>query len=359
MIVLPYLQYVPRIAPDTTADRWSAVIGRAELAAGCYLGPLATLRADGEVIRVGPGCWFGEAATVHIADTVFSTTIGSHVTLGRYGLIHACAVADDCVVGEHAVVMDGAEVGAGAVIAAESVVPPGKKLEGGWLYAGTPTRPVEAISRARVEELHRAIRSTAAGDAGSWSSGTEVVRAKNRVAAARHAPGSGLSGVDAEGAYVAPSACAAGKVELAPHSSIWFGVEIDAGGALVQLGQASNIQDNSRLVLAPGERVRIGRRVTVGHNVRMHACDIEDEAIIGMGSIIGKGTVVRAGACVGAGAVVEPGTEVAAGYIWSGQPAREARPLSAQNRALFAVGVDIYIGYARNYRLAQKAGGAI
>jgi len=266
---------------------------------------------------------------------------------------------DNCVVGEHAVVMDGAEVGPGAVIAAESVVPPGKKLEGGRLYAGTPARPVEEIPSARLDELHRAIRSTAASQAGDWSNATEVVRAKNRVRAPRHPPGSGIANLQAEGAYIAPSACVAGQLELAPRSSIWFGVEIDAQGALVQLGEASNIQDNSRLSLAPGERVRIGRRVTVGHNVRMHACDIEDEAIIGMGSIIGKGTVVRAGGCVGAGAIVEPGTEVAAGWIWSGQPARGARPLSEQNRALFALGVDIYIGYARSYLAGQRAGGGI
>jgi carbonic anhydrase/acetyltransferase-like protein (isoleucine patch superfamily) len=359
VIVLPYLEYVPRIAPDISADRWSAIIGRSEVGAGCYLGPLATLRADGEVIRVGPSCWLGEASTVHIADTIFATRIGSHVTLGRYGLIHACTVGDDCVVGEHAVVMDGAEVGPGAVIASESVVPPGKKLEGGWLYAGTPARPVEAISSARLEALHRAIRSTAAGDGGAWSRSTEVVRAKNPVHALRHPPGSGIANLQAEATYIAPSACIAGQLELAPHSSIWFGVEIDADGALVQLGEASNIQDNSRLYLAPGERVRIGRRVTVGHNVRMYACDIEDGAVIGMGSIIGKGTVVRAGGCVAAGAITEPGTEVTAGYIWSGQPARGSRPLSAENRDLFSLGVDIYVQYSQNYRLGRQTGGAI
>ena len=67
---------------------------------------------------------------------------------------------------------------------------------------------------------------------------------------------------------------------LAPHSSVWFAVEIDAEDATVELGEASNIQDNSRIYLEAGETMRIGRRVTVGHNVRMHACEIEDEAII-------------------------------------------------------------------------------
>ena len=37
------------------------------------------------------------------------------------------------------------------------VVPPGKKLEGGWLYAGTPAKPVEQISPARLAELHESV----------------------------------------------------------------------------------------------------------------------------------------------------------------------------------------------------------
>lgn len=350
MIVLPYLQDFPKIGPDTTADPTSAVIGRTELGAGCHLEPLATLRADGEQISVGPDCWFGEASTVHIADSVFPAHVGAHVTVGRYGLVHACTVADGCVIGENAVVMDGSEVGRGSVIAAESVVPPGKRLEGGWLYAGTPARPVGPISGERVEKLHRVLRGTAGREENVSSIDAQIVRATNPVGALRRRPGAGVADFAAADAYIAPSASIAGELHLGRHSSIWFGVEIDADNAVVELGEGSNIQDHSRLYLAPGERLRIGQRVTVGHNVRMYACEIEEEAIVGMGSIIGKGTVVRAGGCVAAGAITEPGTEVAAGYIWSGRPARESRFLSPANRTIFALGVDVYVQYSKNYR---------
>jgi carbonic anhydrase/acetyltransferase-like protein (isoleucine patch superfamily) len=254
------------------------------------------------------------------------------------------------------VVMDGSTVGPGAVIAAESVVPPGKRLAGGWLYAGTPARPVEAISRARVEEFHCAIRGSPDRGQGVSSSDAQIVRAKNPIGDLHHPPGARIARLEAQDAYIAPSASLTGQLKLAPHSSIWFGVEIDAVAAVVELGEASNIQDNSRLYLAAGERVRIGRRVTVGHNVRMYACEIEDGAIIGMGSIIGKGTVVRAGACVAAGAITDPGTEVAVGHVWSGRPARQSRPLSAENSALFSLGVDVYIEYSKHYLLSSKAG---
>jgi len=350
MLVIPYLEYEPQIGSNVTAEDWVAVIGRAEIGAGCYFGKLATVRADGEYIRIGSECWFGDYSTVHIADVIYGTRVGTHVTVGRYGLVHACTIGDHCVLGENAVVMDGSEVGPGAAIAAESVVPPGKTLEGGWLYAGTPARPVEQISPARLAELHESIRNRAVID------NADIIRARNPVGEFRHAPGTGVQDFASDQTYIAPTASINGNLKMAAHSSIWFAVEIDAAGATVELGEATNIQDSSRFHLEPGETMRFGRRVTVGHNVRMHACEVEDEAIIGMGSIVGKGTIVRKGGVVAAGAVTAPGTEVAAGTIWSGNPARRSRPLSEQNATFFSIGVDVYKGYTANFRAAQKTG---
>jgi len=348
MIVLPYLEHAPRIGSRVAAHASSAVIGRTELGSGCSLGDLTLVRADGEDVRIGADCWFGEASTVHIADRLYPALVGSHVTVGRYGLVHACTVGDDCVIGEHAAVMDGSVLGAGAVIAAESIVPPGKTLEGGWLYAGAPARPVERVPSALLEQLHRAIRS------GSGSEAPHVLAAA-RAPQLRHAPGFGVERLFAQGAYVAPTASIAGRVVLAPYSSVWFGVEIDAGEATVEIGEQTNVQDNSRLYAGkPGEDLRIGPRVVIGHNVRIFASTIEEGAIIGMGAVIGTGTVVRAGGCVAAGSITEPGTEVAAGQVWSGRPARAARVLSDRNRQEFARAVQVYVEYSGNY----LAGGA-
>ena len=348
MIILPYLEHAPRIESGVVAHPSAAVIGRTQLGSGCTLGELTLLRADGEDVRIGAGCWFGEASTVHIADRVYPAVVGSRVTVGRFGLVHACTVGDDCVIGEHAVVMDGSVLGAGAVIAAESVVPPGKILEGGWLYAGTPARPVERVSGALLERLHRAIRSGA-------GSPIPHVLAAARAPRLRHAPGSGIGRSFAQDAYVAPTASLAGQVEIAPCASVWFGVEIDAGEARVEIGEQTNVQDNSRLYAGnPGEDIRIGARVIIGHNVRIFASTIEDDTIIGMGAIIGKGTIVRAGGCVAAGSITEPGTVVAAGEVWSGRPARSARVLSSRNREEFALSVEVYVEYSRNY-LANAA----
>ena len=343
MIVLPYLAHTPRIGPQVRGHVSSAVIGRTELGSGCSLGELTLVRADGEDVRIGADCWFGEASTVHIADGLYPAIVGSRVTIGRYALVHACTVGDDCVIGEHAAVMDGSVLGAGAVIAAQSIVPPGKTLEGGWLYAGAPARPVERVPGALLEHLHRAMR----GGLGTESS---HIFAAARAPRLRHAAGFGLKRIFAEGAYVAPTASIAGCVVLAARSSVWFGVEIDAGEARVEIGEQTNVQDNSRLYAGkPGEDIRIGSRVVIGHNVRIFASTIEEDAIIGMGAVIGKGTIVRAGGCVAAGSIAEPGTEVASGQVWSGRPARAVRALSDRNRVEFARAVQVYVEYSENY----------
>ena len=356
MILLPYLRYEPRVAAGVKSHPSAAVIGRTELAPGCTLGELTLLRADGEDVRIGSDCWFGEASTVHIADRVFPAVIGSHVTVGRFGLVHACTVADDCVIGEHAAVMDGSVVGPGTVIAAQSIVPPGKKLEGGWLYAGAPARPVERVTPQLLRELHEAIRGGTGGTA-------PHVSATARAPRLRHPPGSGVNHSFGPGVYVAPTASIAGRVVLEPRSSVWFGVEVDAGDATVRIGEETNVQDNSRLYGgSAGEDLSIGPRVLIGHNVRIFASTIEEGAIIGMGAVIGQGTVVRAGACVAAGSITEPGTEVAAGHVWSGRPARAARPLSDRNRQEFSRAVEVYVEYAANYLAcgaqATRAAGA-
>ncbi len=350
MKIIPYLEFEPQFGSNITADDWVTVIGRAEIGAGCYFGKLTTVRADGEYIRIGSECWFGDASTLHIADSVYATRVGTHVTVGRYGLVHACTIGDHCVLGEHAIVMDGSVVGPGAAIAAESVVPPGKTLEGGWLYAGTPAKPVEQISPARLAELHDSIRNRSLID------NAEIVRARTPIGEFHSNPGSRVNDFVSDVTYIAPTAAIRGSLKMAAYSSIWFSVEIDAEGGTVELGEASNIQDGSRIYVEPGEKMRIGRRVTVGHNVRMNACEVEDEAIIGMGSIVGKGTIVHTGGVVAAGAVTAPNTVVEAGTIWAGNPARRSRPLSEQNARLFSTGVDVYKGYTLTYRAAQKAG---
>jgi len=55
-------------------------------------------------------------------------------------VLHACTVEDRCLIGMGAVVLDGALIRSGAMVGAGALVTPGKELEGGYLYVGSPAR---------------------------------------------------------------------------------------------------------------------------------------------------------------------------------------------------------------------------
>jgi carbonic anhydrase/acetyltransferase-like protein (isoleucine patch superfamily) len=94
----------------------------------------------------------------------------------------------------------------------------------------------------------------------------------------------------------------------------------------VNIGAFSNVQDRAVIstALSTAEQsgaVNIGNYVTIGHGALLHACTVEDLAMIGMGAIVQEGAVVGKNAIVAAGSVVEPFTKIPSGQMWAGNPA--------------------------------------
>lgn len=351
-MLIDYLDYFPIVAA-MNLGRSAVVIGRTTAGAGLTLRDFAALRADGERIEVGENVFFGERATVHIADGARPARIGRDSTIGRFGLVHACTLAEGVVVGEGASVLDGAEIGPYAVIAADGLVPPRKILEGAWLHAGSPAAPVRPITPAECREIAQATRAgfppvlVAASALPPLSHDAFVPEAEG--AGPLHA----LDGITPRiaRAFVAPTAAVAGDIDVQDDASVFFGCALVAGGARIVVGRGTNVQDNSLLTTdrARGDLV-IGDGVTIGHNARIGSAEIGDGALIGMGSRLGDAVVVEAGGCVAAGAWVDAGARVESGWIWAGRPARPFRELRPEERQAFARFRDVYVGYGAVYR---------
>ena len=351
-LLLDYLQFSPSIGEGLRVDDYAALIGRTTLGPRATLREYATVRADGEAIRIGADAWFGPHATAHIADQIRGSIIGDAPTIGRYGVAHACTLGDGVVIGECSVVMDDASVGSHAVVAADSVVPPRKELAGGYLYAGHPAKPVRAVTQSEAKAFADALRSgepppeLASRRVPDWAK--LVGELADRSAGAIVAHGRASRGANA---FIAPTAIVKGDVDLCDDASIFFGCAVFAGDARIEIGARTNVQDNC--VLAT-DRLRgdllLGAGVTIGHNVELGSGTIEDDALVGMGARVGDNVVVEKGGCIGAGAWVEPNTRVRAGWIWAGRPARAFRALKPEERAEFARARDIYIAYSSDYR---------
>ena len=352
-MLLDYLDYVPAAAAPDVAQS-AALIGRATAGAHLRLRDCATVRADGEWIRMGTNVYFGERATVHIADGVLGTLIGDDVTVGRYGLVHACTLGEGVVIGEGASVLDGAVVGPHALLAGDCLVPPRKQLAGGYLYAGNPAQPVREITRAEVAEAARAIRAGKTHPDIAASALPPLSLEPFVPDAARGGPLHTYAGHSPRitHAFVAPTSAVVGMVEVGDSASVFFGCVVAAGGARVVIGPRTNVQDNSILVTdrARGDLV-IGAGATIGHNVQMGSARIGDDALIGMGSRMDDEVTVEANGCVAAGAWVERGAVVKSGWIWAGRPARPFREIKPVEHVAFGRFRDIYVGYSAAYRV--------
>lgn len=152
-------------------------------------------------------------------------------------------------------------------------------------------------------------------------------------------------------AFVAPNATLVGDVEIGANCGIWFGAVLRADGVPIRIGEGSNIQDGSVIhIAARGVGTTVGRNVTVGHMVLLHACEVQDDAFIGMHSTVLDEAVVETGAMVAAGAVVTPRKIVRRGELWAGNPAVKMRDITEKDIEMFRRSAAGYVKLAQTYR---------
>jgi carbonic anhydrase/acetyltransferase-like protein (isoleucine patch superfamily) len=150
-------------------------------------------------------------------------------------------------------------------------------------------------------------------------------------------------------AYVDDSAQLIGDVRLGERASVWFNCVLRGDINEITIGDDSNVQDCSVLHVQGDIPLRIGARVTLGHNVTVHACTLEDRVLIGMGAVVLDRARVGEGSIVAAGAVVKMDTVVPPGSLVAGVPARVVRQLTDADLELIDHHWQNYVGYTAEY----------
>lgn len=133
--------------------------------------------------------------------------------------------------------------------------------------------------------------------------------------------------------YIARGAHVLGDVKLGDHSSVWYGAVLRGDINRIVVGHNSNIQDNAVLHLADDYACILGNYVTVGHSAIVHACQVGDEVLIGMGAVILDGAVIGKQSLIGAKALVKQGMKIPPGSLVLGAPAKVVRKLTSEERA--------------------------
>ena len=157
------------------------------------------------------------------------------------------------------------------------------------------------------------------------------------------------------GVFAAENASLIGDVRVGRDSSIWYGVVLRGDVMPILIGEESNIQDNA-VVHGSFNKCGavVGNRVTVGHSVILHGCEIGDEVLIGMGAIIMDEAKIPARSIVGAGTLVTEGQTFPPGHLILGRPARAVRPLKPEELAFLTKSAQNYVHYKSWYAQGQS-----
>ena len=130
-------------------------------------------------------------------------------------------------------------------------------------------------------------------------------------------------------AWIDDTAVVIGDVSLGAGASVWPQCVVRGDIHRIEIGAETNIQDGSILhvshdsgFMPGGAPLILQERVTVGHQVVLHGCEIGELCLIGIGARVLDRVRIEPRTILGAGALVPPGRVLEGGYLHVGAPAR-------------------------------------
>jgi len=164
MALRSYQNHSPVLGKGVYIDETAVVIGDVALGDGVSVWPMSVLRGDVHSIRIGAGTNIQDGSVLHVTHGGghvpggHPLMVGENVTVGHRVVLHGCEIGDHCLIGIGAIVMDGAVVEGDVILGAGGLVPPGRRLEAGFLYVGSPAKRVRPLTEQEKEFLRYSAR---------------------------------------------------------------------------------------------------------------------------------------------------------------------------------------------------------
>ncbi|WP_375055970.1 gamma carbonic anhydrase family protein [Zobellella sp. DQSA1] len=149
-----YNGITPKLGKGVFVEKSAVLYGAIELGDDASIWPLVAARGDVNYIRIGARTNIQDGTVLHVTRKSSARPdglpliIGEDVTIGHKAMLHACTVGNRVLVGMGCIILDGAVVGDDVIIGAGSLVPPGKRLESGFLYVGSPVKQARPLTEA-------------------------------------------------------------------------------------------------------------------------------------------------------------------------------------------------------------------
>lgn len=149
----------PQLGERVMVDRSSVVVGDVWLADDVAIWPLVAIRGDVNRVTIGKRSNIQDGCVLHVTHKSaanpegYPLVIGEDVTVGHKAMLHGCTIGNRVLVGMGSIVLDGVIVEDDVMIGAGSLVSPGKRLESGYLYLGSPARKARPLTDAEIAGL--------------------------------------------------------------------------------------------------------------------------------------------------------------------------------------------------------------
>lgn len=159
MTIRSYQNIRPRVGKHAYIDEAAVVIGDVTIGNDASLWPMSVARGDVHKIIIGARTNIQDGSVLHVTSDNkftpggFALHIGDDVTVGHGAILHACTIEDLVLVGMGSTVLDGAVVHSRVMIGAGSLVSPGKELESGYLYLGSPAKKIRPLKDQELAYL--------------------------------------------------------------------------------------------------------------------------------------------------------------------------------------------------------------
>ena len=155
----------PCLSSGVYIDASACVIGDVTLKENASIWPMVVIRGDVNHVVIGANSNIQDGAVLHVSRTTlaqpdgFPLIIGEHETVGHKAMLHGCSIGDRVLIGMGAIILDGVRIDPDVIIAAGSIVPPGKHLQTGFLYMGSPARPVRPLTASELSMLMQSAKN--------------------------------------------------------------------------------------------------------------------------------------------------------------------------------------------------------
>ncbi len=154
MTIRTFENNMPTLGRNVFVDPTALVLGQVSIGDDSSIWPMSVVRGDVNSISVGKRTNIQDGCVLHVTHRSthlpegHKLSIGDDVTIGHKAIIHGCTIGNECLIGMGVTIMDDVIVQSQVIVGANSLVPPGKKLDSGFLWVGSPVKK----SRPLTEE---------------------------------------------------------------------------------------------------------------------------------------------------------------------------------------------------------------